>query len=145
MKKTKVIMNNPEYLGMSILDSSKMLMYELWYDYIKPKYGDKAKLCYMDTNSFIIHIISEDFHEDIANEVERWFDTTIYDENKTGKRPLPIGKNKKVIGLFKEESGGKILKYFCALRPKTYVCLGDCYDDNDYDKNKIINKKAKGT
>ena len=145
MKKTKVIMNNPEYLGMSILDSSKMLMYELWYDYIKPKYGDKAKLCYMDTNSFIIHIISEDFHEDIANDAERWFDTTIYDENKTGKRPLPIGKNKKVIGLFKEESGGKILKYFYALRPKTYVYLGDCYDDNDYDKNKIINKKAKGT
>ena len=61
MKKTKVKMNKPVYLGMSILDISKTLMYEFWYDYIKPKYGDRAKLCYMDTDSFVIHIINEDF------------------------------------------------------------------------------------
>ena len=64
----------------------------------------------MDIDSFIIHIITEDFHEDIANGVERWFDTSNYNENETGKRPLPIGKNKKVIGLFKDELGGKIMK-----------------------------------
>ena len=98
MKKTKVKMNKPIYLGMSILDISKTLMYEFWYDYIKPKYQDKAKLCYMDTDSFVIHIKTEDFYEDIANDVEKWFDTSNYDEND--KRPLPIGKNKKGIGLF---------------------------------------------
>ena len=76
MKKTKVIMNKPVYLGMSILDISKTLIYEFWYDDIKPKYGDRAKLCYMDTDSFIIHIETEDFYRDIADDVERWFDTS---------------------------------------------------------------------
>ena len=103
-------MNKPVYLRMSILDISKTLMYEFWYDYIKPKYGDKAKLCYMDTDSFLIHITTEDFYRDIANDVERWFDTSNYDENKNGKRLLPIVKNKKVIGRFKDELGGKIMK-----------------------------------
>ena len=98
IKKSKVKLYKPIYLGMSILDISKTLMYEFWYDYIKPKYQDKAKLCYMDTDSFVIHIKTEDFYEDIANDVEKWFDTSNYDEND--KRPLPIGKNKKVIGLF---------------------------------------------
>ena len=105
MKKTKVTMNNPAYLGMSILDISKTLIYEFWDDYIKPKYGDKAKLCYTDTDSFIIYTITEDFYEDIANDVKRWFDTSNYDENKTGKKLLPIDINKKVIGLFKDELG----------------------------------------
>ena len=63
-------MNKPLYLGMSILDISKTLMYNVWYDYFKPKYGDRAKLCYMDTASFIIHIITEDFFEDISSDVE---------------------------------------------------------------------------
>ena len=71
MKKTKVKMNKPVYLGMSILDISKTLMYEFWYNYIKPKYGDRAKLCYTDTDSIVIHIITEDFYKDIANDVER--------------------------------------------------------------------------
>ena len=92
-------MNKPIYLGMSILDISKTLMYEFWYDYFKPKYGDKAKLCYTDTDSFIINIITEDFFEDIFNDVELWYDTSNYDEND--KRPLPIGKNEKVIGFLK--------------------------------------------
>ena len=61
MKKTKVKVTKPLYLGMFILDISKTLMHEFWYDYIKPKYGDRAKLCYMDTDSFVIHIINEDF------------------------------------------------------------------------------------
>ena len=121
MKKTKVKMNKPIYLGMSILDISKTLMYEFWYDYIKPKYQDKAKLCYMDTDSFVIHIKTEDFHEDIANDVEEWFDTSNYDNN----RPLPIGKNKKVISVFKDELGGKIMKEFVAFRAKIYGWLMD--------------------
>ena len=95
MKKAKVIMNKPVYLGMSILNISKTLMYEFCYDYIKPKYGYKAKLCYIDTDSFVIHIETEDFYKDIPDDVERWFDTSNYDENKTGNRPLPIGRNKK--------------------------------------------------
>ena len=81
MKKTKVKMNKLIYLGMSILDISKTLMYEFWYDYIKPKYQDRAKLCYIDTDSFIIHIKIEDFYKQIANDVETWFDTSNYDEN----------------------------------------------------------------
>ena len=93
MKKTRVKMAKPSYLGMSILDISKILMYEFWYDYIKPKYGDRAKLCYTDTDSFAIYIKTEDFFKDISNDVERWFDTSNY--NKNDKRPLPIGKNKK--------------------------------------------------
>ena len=108
MKKAKVRMNKPVYLGMSILDISKTLMYEFWCDYIKPKYGDRAKLCYTDTESFVIHIITEYFYEDIADNVESWFDTSNYDEND--KRPLPIGKNKRVIGLFKDHLGRKIMK-----------------------------------
>ena len=101
MKKTKVKMNKPVYLGMSILDISKTLMYEFCYDYVKrqiTKYKDKSKLCYMDTGSFVIDIFTEDFFEDINNDVERWFDTSNYDEND--KRPLPMGVNKKVIGMF---------------------------------------------
>ena len=110
MKKTKVKMNKPVYLGMSILDISKTLMYKFWYDYIQPKYKDRVKLCYMDTDSFIIHIKTEDFYKGIANDIEKWFDTSNYDEND--KRLLPIGKNKKLIGLFKDELGGRIIKEF---------------------------------
>ena len=101
MKKTKVKKNKPVYLGMSILDISKTLMYKFRYDYIKPKYDDRSKLCYTDTDSFIIHVITEDFFVDNSDGVEKWFDTSNYDEND--KRPLPIGKNKKVNGLFKDE------------------------------------------
>ena len=101
MKKTEVRMNKPIYLGQAILDLSKTLMYEFWYDYIKPKYDDKARLCYMDTDSFVINIKTEDFYKDIANDAERWFDTSNYDTEDN--RPLPIGKNKKIIGLFKDE------------------------------------------
>ena len=117
MKKTKVKMNKPVYFGMSILDISKALMYEFWYKYLKPKYKDKAKLCYIDTDSFVINIFTEDFFEDINNDVERWFDTSNYDQND--KRLLPMGMNKKVIRMFKDELGEKIMKEFGALRAKT--------------------------
>ena len=81
MKKTKVKMNKPIYIGMPILDISKTLMHEFWYDYLKPKHEDKAKLCYTDSDSFIIHIITEDFFEDTSNDVESWYGTSNYDEN----------------------------------------------------------------
>ena len=96
----------------------------------------KAKLCYTDTDSFIINIITEDFFEDISNDVEAWYDTSNYDEND--KKPLPIGKNKKVIELFKYELGGRIMKEFCTLRAKTYSYLID--DNSEIKKSKRTKK-----
>ena len=118
---------------MSILDISKTLMCEFWYNYIKPKNQEKAKLCFMVTDGFIIYIQTKDFYEDIANNIEKWFDTSNCDEDD--KKPLAIGKNKKVIGLFKDELGGKIIKEFAGPRAKTYAYL---IDDN------TEHKKAKG-
>ena len=132
MKKTKVKMNKPIYLGLSILVISKILMYEFWYDYMKPKYNDNVKLCYMDTDSFIMNIKTNDFYEDISDDVECKFDTPNYEV----KIPLPIGKNKKAIGLMRDELGGEIITEFIALRPKTYSYLTD---------NDKIDKKAKVT
>ena len=114
MKKTKVKMSNPVYLGLSILEISKTLMYGFWYDYMKPKYGDNVTLCYMDTDSFIMYIKTENFYKDIANDVEKRFDTSNYEIN----RLLPTGKNNKVIGLMKDELGVKIMTEFVPLRPK---------------------------
>ena len=136
-------MNKPIYLGQAILDISKTLMYEFWYDYIKPRYGDKASLCNMDTDSFVMYIKTKEFYKDIASDVERWFDTSNY--NEKDQRPLPIGKTKKVVGLFKDELGGKIVTEFCALKAKAYSFLIDEFTDADYEKNEIVNKKAKGT
>ena len=134
LKKIKVKMNKPIYLRQEILDISKTLMYEFWYDYLKPQYGNNVRLCYMDTDSFVIYIKTDDFFKYITNDVERRFDTSKYDEKN--ERPLPIGKNKKVIGLFKDELDGKILTEFCALRAKAYAYLME--DSSEY-------KKAKGT
>ena len=83
-------------------------MYEFRHDYMKPKCGHNVKLCYMDTDSFIMNIKTNDYYEDIANVVENRFDTSNYQVN----RPLPMGKNKKVIGLMKDELGGKIITKF---------------------------------
>ena len=112
-------MNKPVYLGQAILDLSKIAMYEFHYDYMKPKYGENLKLCYMDTDSLVYHIKIEDFYEDIAKDVNARFDTSGY--SKEDARPLPIGLNKKVIGLMKDELGGKIMTEFVALRPKLYA------------------------
>ena len=99
---------------------------------MKPKYGNNVKLCYMDTDSFIMNIKTKDFYKDIANDVEKIIDTSNYEVN----RPLSIGKNKKVIGLMKDKLGGKIITEFVTLRPKTYSYLiDDCKED----------KKVKGT
>ena len=132
MNKTRVKMNKPIYLGLSILDISKILMNEFWYDYMKPKYSNDVKLCYMGTDSFVMNIKTENFYKDIANDVEKRFDTSNYEVD----RPLPTGKNKKVIRLMKDELGGKIITEFITLRPKAYTYLTD---DGKEDK------KAKGT
>ena len=117
MDKIKVVMNKPVYLGQAILDLSKIVMYEFHYDYMVPKYSlEKLKLCYMDTDSLVYDIKTEDFYEDIADDVPARFDTSGYCPN----RPLPVGLNKKVIGLMKDELGGKIMTEFMALRPKLY-------------------------
>ena len=88
-------------------------MYEFWYDYMKPKYDNDVKLCYMDTDSFVMNIKKEDFYKDIANDVEKRFATSNYEVD----RPLPTGKNKIVIGLMKDELGGRIMTEFITLRP----------------------------
>ena len=112
---------------------SKTRMYEYWYDDMKPKYGDNIKLCYIDTDSFIMHVKTEDFYEDdYANDAEKNYDTSNY----TVERPLPIGKSKKVVGLMKDELGRKIMNDFIGLRPK-------CYSYSTDDGN--VDKKAKGT
>ena len=132
MKKTKVRMNKAIYLGLSILEISKILMHDFWYDYMKPKYNDNVRLCYMDMDSFIMNIKTNDFYKDISDDVDNRFDTSNYEV----KSPLSIGKNKKIIGLMKDELGGEIITEFIALRPKTYSYLTD---------NDKIDKKDKGT
>ena len=99
---------------------------------MKPKYGNRVKLCYMDTDSFIMSIKTNDFYKDISIDVDKRFDTSNYEIN----RPLPTGKNKKVIGLMKDELGGKIITEFVTMRPKTYS-----YSTDDGKED----KKAKGT
>ena len=132
MKKAEVKMNKPIYLGQAILDLSKTLMYEFWYDYIKPMYGDKANLCYTDTDSLVIHVKTDNVCKDISNDVERLFQTSNY--NKKDNRPPPMGKNKKEIGMFKDEKGDKIMIKFCALSAKTYAFKLD--DDTEMEKAK---------
>ena len=130
-------MNKTVYLGLSILEISKTLMYEFWFDYIKTKYHNKTKLCYIDTDSFIIYIKTEDFYKDIADDVEQRFDTSNYEIN----RPLHTGKNKKVIGLMKDELVDRMTE-FVVLRPKTYSFIRD---DNKNDSGTYVTKKAKET
>ena len=101
MGKTKVVMNKPGYLGQAILDLNKIVTYKFHYDYMKPKYGNDLTLCYMDTNSLVYDIKTEDFYADIAGDVKKRFDTSGYSKEDAG--PLPIGENKKVIGLMKDE------------------------------------------
>ena len=119
MGKIKVVMNKPVYLGQAILDLSKIVMYEFHYDYMKPKYGENLKLIYMDSDSLVYHIKTKDFYEDIAEDVKEKFDMSGY--SKENARPLPTGLNEKIIGLIKDELGGKIMTEFVALRPKLYA------------------------
>ena len=120
----------------SILDISKTVLYEFWYDYMKKKYDDSnLKLCYMDTNSFVMKIKTNDFYKDISKDVNKWFDTSNFDQKDNIL--LEVGVNKKIIGKFKDELGGKVMSEFCALRPKSY--------SYKIDNSNIEVKKAKGT
>ena len=116
MRKLKVKMNKPIYLGLSILELSKITMYEFWYDYVKAKYEDRVRLCYMDTDSFVLNVRTKDFYKDMSEDAKDRFDTS----NFYCDRPLPIGVNKKVVGLMKDELGGGIITEFVALRPMAY-------------------------
>ena len=124
-------MNKSVYLGLSVLEISKIVMYEIWYDYVKPKYGEKAKLCFMNTDSFIIFLKAEDIYVDIAKDVETRFDISNYELDKS----LAKGENKTVIGLMRGELGEKIMVEFTALRPKTYSYLTDDNDENRKSKS----------
>ena len=112
-------MNKSVCLGHSILELSKILVYDFWYDYVKPKYGEKAKLYYIDPNSFIVYIQTDDIYKDIAEDVETRFDTSNYELD----RPLSRGKNKKVIGLIKDELCRKIMIKFVGIRAKNLLLL----------------------
>ena len=118
MKKTSLTMNKPVYLGMSILDLSKIVMFDFHYQYIKPKYGKQAKLLFTDTDSFLYEIQTEDFYKDISGDVKDRFDTSDYPEGHPSG--IPTGVNKKVLGMFKDEAAGKIIKEFVGLRAKLY-------------------------
>ena len=142
MKKNQILINKPVYLGLLILDLSKTAMYEFWYDYLKPKYGENVKLCYMDTDSFIVHVKTDDIYKDIAEDVEKRFGTSNYEIDK----PLPKGKNEKVIGLMKNELGGQIMKEFAGLREKTYSYLKENSNENKKANGKkkcVIKRKLK--
>ena len=123
-------MNKPVYLGQTILDLSKIVMYEFHYDYMKQKYPEGLTLCYMDKDSLIYDIETEDFYKDISKDVKDRFDTSGYNPH----RPLPVGLNKKVIGLMKDEPGGEIMTEFVTLRPKMYA----------YKTGESESKKCKG-
>ena len=127
-------MNKPVYLRLSILDLSKTVLYEFWYDYIKPKYAENAKCSYMDTDSFIVHVKTGDIYKNITGGVEKRFETSCYELD----RPLHKIKNKKVIGLMKDELGGQIMKKFVSLRTKTYRYLND--NNDEVKKAKVTNK-----
>ena len=115
-------MNKPVYIGLPIPELSEILIYEIWYEiwYLKPKYGEKAKGCYMDAESFIVYKKNpDDIYKNNTDHVETWFDTPNYELD----RPLTKGENKKIIVLMKDELAGKIMTKFVGLRGKTYSYL----------------------
>ena len=138
MKKTSLTMNKPIYLGMCILDLSKTIMYDFHYNYIKPKYGDKAKLLFTDTDSLMYEIETEDFYKDISGDVKDRFDTSDYPENHPSG--IPTGINKKVLGMMKDEAGGKTIKEFVGLRAKLYSFVMD--DGEETKKCKGVKKQV---
>ena len=133
LKRTTLTFNKPVYLGLSILDLSKAIMYDFHYDYIKPKYNDRVNLLYTDTDSLLYEIETEDFYEDISVDVKDRFDTSNFKPNHPSG--IPMGCNKKVLGKFKDETGGGCIEEFVALRAKLYFFK--MYDGEE-------NKKCKG-
>ena len=133
MKRTSLTFNKPVYLGLSILDLSKAIMYKFHYDYIKPKYNDRVSLLYTDTDSLVYEIETEDFYKDISVDVMDRFDTSNYKPDHPSG--IPVGCNKKVLGKLKDEKGGECIEEFVALRAKLYS-----FKMNDGEEN----KKCKG-
>ena len=133
-KKTEILMNKPVSLGLSILELNKILMYKFWHDHVKQKYGEKAQLCYMDADSFIVYIKTDDIYKEIPKDVETRLNTSSYD------RPLSKGKNRKVIGLMKDELSGKNMRKFVGLRAKTYSYLTDDGSEDKKSKRQYKNK-----
>ena len=134
-EKTQIIIlftYKPVYLGLSILEISKIVINEFQYDYIKPKYNEKEKLCYIDADSFIVHVKTEDIYKNIAEDVEKTFNTSNYQL----ERLLPKRKNKKFTCLMKDELDGEIIKASVGIRAKTYSYLTDVNNES---------KKAKST
>ena len=131
MRKTRVLMDKPIIVGQAILDKSKELMYEFWYEYLKPKYKDKVKLLYMDTDSFVLEIETDHFYKDTKDDFKEWFDTSKYSKDMV----LPeeyrqnASVNKKVIGKMKDELHKGYMREFIALSPKLYA----------YEQVKLIN------
>ena len=119
MKKTEVYFNKPIYVGQAILDLSKTLMFDFHYNFIRKKYGNKAELLFTDTDSLMHLIQTDDFYHDIKKDIKRNFDTSDYDVNHPSE--IKTGVNKKVIGKFKDEVGGKQITHFVGLRPKLYT------------------------
>ena len=111
---------------------SKTILYEFWYDYVKQRYKEKAKLCHLGTDNFIVYIKTEGINVVTAKGVETYIDTSNYEK----ERPLPIEKNKKVNGLMKDELGGKIMTEFATLRPNSYSQLTE--EKDEYKKAKNI-------
>ena len=138
MKRTSVKLNKPIYLGMSILDLSKTLMYDFHYEYIKPKYGENARLLFTDTDSLCYEIKTEDFFKDISNDVYEKFDTS--NLGKSHPSGIPTGANKKVIGMMKLETGAKQIEEFAGLRSKLYAYK--MAEDGDEEKKCKGVKKA---
>ena len=142
MRKTRVLMDKPILVGQAILTKSKELMYEFFYGYFKPKYQNKIKLCYMDTDSFILDIKTDNFFEDNKEDLKKWFDTFNY--HKDMILPEEYAKNanvnKKVIGKMKNELGNGYMSEFIASSPKLYA-----YQQLNVDKTLSEDKKARGT
>ena len=135
MKKAEILVNKPVCLGLSRLQLCKLLICKFLYDYVKPKYDEKAILCYLDTNSFIVYIKTDSIYKDIAENVE----TRFYNSNYELDKLCPKRKKKKVIELMKARLGGKFMTKFVGLRAKTYYHLSD---DGCGDKKAKVTKKC---
>ena len=118
MKKKSLTFDKPVYIGMCILDISKTLMYDFHYNYIRSKYGEKAKLLFTDTDSLAYEVETKDFYKDIASDVVDKFDTSNFPKDHPSR--IYTNANKKVVGMFKDEAGGKIIEEFVGLRSKLY-------------------------
>ena len=138
MKRTCMVMNKPIYIGACILDLSKIPMYDFHYNFIKQKYGDQAKLLLTDTDSLLYEIQTEDYFKDIIEHINERFDTSNYPKNHPSG--IPSGVNKKVLGMFKDEVGGKIITEFVGLRAKQYSFIIE--EEEEVKKCKGIKKQV---